>query len=62
MTKNSFCLSINSTILNTSLSRLVNPNNYIRLHVYVRAPVSMGAVGAFAPTVFEILGASTPGF
>ena len=27
-----------------------------------RAPVSMGAVGASAPTVFESVGASTYGF
>ena len=31
------------------------------LHFY-RVPVSMGAVGALAPTVFESVGASTHGF
>ena len=38
---------------------LYNVGEYVHVR---RAPVSMGAVGASAPTVFEIVGASTHGF
>ena len=38
---------------------LYNVGEYVHVR---RAPVSMGAVGASAPTVFESVGASTHGF
>ena len=45
-----------SLLRNTLLSR------YLRFHIYHRAYVSRGAVGASAPTLFETEGACTHAF